>query len=396
MKRQGGDVFRISKGSFANWNCSRKRINISKTLFMMGLVITGISKLSKFHNGRNTLLLAAGLAVLLVKIVIDRMYTECQMACIAGALFLGLLIFLKTGEMNPFTLFIVMFSMKGIKAEEAVKVLLVLNMVFFMGTIILCKVGIIYDDVYYFTRPGQILARHSYGLGHPNQVFLRMLIISIILLACNKGKIHKVKMLLVFAVSIILYKQTDSRSGFLCILLLLAVVGMLDISRGKMRQVISVGMIIAYFAVVMISVVFLYWNGRVVQVIDSAITGRISLARKFLNAHSFSVLGVDRQISDDFVVDNSYVYIIIHYGILFFILYVMVIGCLLYDMYRKKMYYEIVAVVIVHIYAFIECVLINPVFNFCILYLGGFLMNYISEKNGGRKHERIVGHNACP
>lgn len=395
MKRQGGDVFQILEDTFVYWNCLGKKINISRILFGMGLLLIGISKLWKSHNGRDTLLLVVGLSLLLLKTIIDRIYTERQMACIVVTLFLGMLIFLRTGEMNPFTLFMVLFSMKGIKAEGAIKILLVLNMVFFAGTIALCKMGIIYDDVYYFTRPGQILARHSYGLGHPNQVFLRMLMISIILLACIRGKYHKVKMLLVFGISVVLYKQTDSRSGFLCILLLLAVVGMLDISRGKMRQMITVGMISAYAAVVMISVVFLYWNGSVVQVIDRVITGRISLARKFLDMHSFSMLGVNRQISDNFVVDNSYVYIMIHYGILFFVLYVMAVGCLLYDMYRKKMYYEAVAVVIVHIYAFIECVLINPAFNFVILYLGGFLMNHIPGKRSEGEREAIVGHNAC-
>ena len=386
MKEKTEGIHGNRAGIMGHCNCPSRKIELSKLLFEAGLLLIGISKLWKFSNGRDTFILAAGLALLLLKIVTDRTYTGYQMASLIGVFFLGVLIFLKTGEMNPFTLFVILFAMKGIDVNRALKMFLVLNIVFFAGTIVLCKMGIIYDDIYYFSRPGQILARHSYGLGHPNQVFLRMLVISMIMLACVRGKYHKVKMFLTFFLSFILYKGTDSRSGFICTLLLLAVVGLLDISTGKIRQVISVGMMAAYLAVVILPVVFLFWNGSLVQAVDRAITGRISLAKKFLASYSLSGFGTDRQISDKFVIDNSYMYFMVHYGILFFILYVVAVGCLLCAMYKKKMAYVIASVVVLHIYAFIECVLINPMFNFCILYGGVFLMNHIP----GKKEWKII------
>lgn len=384
MKRQGGDGFQILEGTFVYWKCLGKKINISRILFGMGLLLIGISKLWKFNYGEDTIFLVTGLALLLLKIVTDNTYTERQMACLIFVFFLGMLIFLKTGEMNPFTLFILLFSMKGIEVHRALKVLLAVNMVFFVGTLLLCRMGFIYDDVYYFSRPGQILARHSYGLGHPNQVFMRFFLLSAIMLACVRGKYHRMKMVLIFAAAVVLYKGTDSRSGFACTLLLLLAVGLLDINVGKIRQILSVGMLAAYSAVVILPVVFLVWNGNLVQAIDRALTGRISLARKFLELYSLSVFGAARNISNGFVVDNSYMYIIIHYGIAFYILYIAAVGCLLYAMYRKKMAYEVTAVTVLHIYAFIECVLINPVFNFSVLYAGAFFMNHVSKKKRWR------------
>nr|WP_300767143.1 hypothetical protein [uncultured Acetatifactor sp.] len=374
----------------------RMRMNIGRTLFVAGLFLIGISKLWRFQGAQDKVFLATGLCFLMLKIAIEKNYTKNQITCFFGAFSMGALIFMKTGELNPFSLFIIVFSMKGIEIKKVLREVLALNLAFFVGTITLCKMGFIYDDIYFFSRPGQILARHSYGLGHPNQVFLRILVIGMIVVGCLRERHHKAKMVMTFVVSVLFYKTTNSRSGFLCILLFLAAVCMLDMCGGKKRKVITACMFVLYAFMAVLPIVFLFWDSRIIQRIDQMITGRIFLAKKFLASYSLSALGVDKGISESFVIDNSYMYILIHYGIIFYAIYVIAIGCLLYTMYKKKMAYEMAVVFMLHVYAFVECILINPIFNISVLFAGAFLMNPIESIKDGEDIGAFICHNACP
>lgn len=360
------------------------RISASVTLFRIGILLIGISKLWRFSNGQDKALLVMGLAILIWKIVVvDRNYSKYQtMSLMIVALFC-IVVFIKTVEQNLFTLFIIVFSMKGIETNGALKEFLILNIVFFIGTIVLCKIGILYDDVYYFSRPGQILARHSYGFGHPNQLYLRFFIISTIIL-CFSEKKHKIKTALIFIISLVLYNLSNSRAGFYCVVLLLAITTILDFTGNKANQLVSTIMVGVYFVVVSIPVIFLFLDNQLVWKIDQIMTGRISLANKVINSYSLSPFGLNKQIADRYVVDNSYMYILIHYGIFFYILYVAVMGYVVYILYRRKMKYEMLAMLMVHIYAMVECILINPIFNFCILFVGAIIMD-------SRKLKKDVG-----
>lgn len=364
-------------------------VNLRTFLFNIGFFLVGVAKLCQLNSSLETLFLVAGLGVLMIKICLDD-FTKKQWCIIVVLVSIGCMIFLASGEMNPVSFIIVIFSMNKVQLEQVVKLFFWMSLISFIGIFLLCKMGVLYDDIYYFTRPGVIIARHSYGFGHPNQMFLRLFIICVIYITYY-GKRHSIwKLLGMIAISLLVYRSTNSRTGFLCTIIFFTLYLFIYKGSEKIKDIVSRGMIVIYYIMIFLSLCFIFVSDSLVMQLDQLISGRITLTNSFFSTHPITLFGTSKELTKGFVLDNSYIYILAHYGIVFFTIYIFAIGYLLHIAYKEKQTYIILLICVLHVYAFMERVIINPMFNYCIIFIGILLMSHLKKTKRNKEDAKVI------
>lgn len=214
--------------------------------------------------------------------------------------------------------------------KEFIKVFLITSTCLFLLTILLNRVGIIESqNLVRYKDDGKII-RYSLGFEHPNLVFLYFMPIA--LGSYYLFNDNKKYYLVLFITSTILYKLSDCRTGYICILLipLLHIIITNKLLNKKFIQFLIKNILLIFTTItIIVSIKYGYDNTNTVSTL---LSGRPYYLNYYLkNNLVFTLFGGN--FTSKYVIDNFYLYLLIQLGLLGYYIY--------YKIYKEGIKYLI-------------------------------------------------------
>ena len=209
---------------------------------------------------------------------------------------------------------IFLFSLLGLLLidndnKDIIKTIFISLTIGFVFTLILGKVGILYNNKLIRSTDGVLQNRYSLGFSNPNAVFAYF--IPIIISGAYLYK-NNILFILIFLISaIILYYYTKCRTGFYIIIIIL-IFSLLKLRIGKKGNIFF-----PVFSILSILLAILFGKTHY-NIINQALSYRPWFSYQFLSK-GFSAWG--KGIPEDLIIDNFYLRILAFYSIIGFLVY---------------------------------------------------------------------------
>ena len=287
------------------------------------------------------------------------------------------IIYLFSKEINLIFLSIILFSGKGIDTNKILKVFLICYLMYFFVMFIQNLFGIYENDYAYKLIDGESVKVRSYGFGHPNQIANRFISFTGLVLYLGKEKIQNIHLFFLIIVFLFIYTISLTRTALVIFFILMIIHQLMY--RYNMSKIIAKFSVYIFYLSITFSIFapLLYRNGGgFLKLLDSLLSGRLRLTMKFFNSNAIKLFGQHLDYSGyDNVLDATFPYILLTYGIVFFIYY-LILSQKLFNInnynsdYSKTIYYVLFVLIGV-----VELVTINLSFNFTLLFLIDIIEN---------------------
>lgn len=309
---------------------------LSILLFIKGI---GLDEGNLFF--RLCLVIAMGLFAL--KILVGK-YTLLELTVIAIGGLWGIFIFFNMGSFGILIYMLMLLGMKNIPVEQVMKVGLAVWSVCMIFTL---TAGIFFERfgvrvVHEKLGLGPLL-RESLGYGHPNVLHITyILLMSFVLYRCKKENTGKTFILLL-AGNLFVFLYSMSYTGLMISAVLLAAY-LYFIYREKRTRVENILIQAILPVCIFITVIVapsLDVNGAIYRILNSLLNNRIFIIKVFFDQFSLTAFG-ERIYHGNLSLDNSYLYALGWYGVVFFVVamtvyWLLVRSCLKNDRRRELM-----------------------------------------------------------
>ena len=242
------------------------------------------------------------------------------------------------------------------KSQTSEEILRTSYWALFIGTIItlvLYLLGILPDVINY--RSSNNTIRHSFGFYHSNVLPGILFYFTAYYAILKKEKSSKLLLFVIFLLNILLFFLCNSKNAFLCTILVLIISFS---SKIKIRtpiidfiiRFVSKNIMLIFFALSFIST---YFRARamhvdILNVFDGYLNGRI-----YLSALKYNIVGVHfvnfmdsaTYFSTQYTIDNGYTYILLRYGVLSAIIY-MIVNLSFINRYKNNKFIQLIFMVI--------------------------------------------------
>ncbi len=269
----------------------------------------------------------------------------------------------------------VCYADKG--AKPFLKALFLSIAFFSLQTVIFCGFGVLKDEIFivYSQTWQPRYERHSLGFSHPNTVSLFLFIGYLSLMLYRKTSY--LEKICVAVLTGVVYSFTRSRTGCLCVVLLL----MLDIIsdgirvKGKWRY----GLVLAFPLFTMITILAGKYVNKL-ETLNSLISGRLSIFSIYLKENRWTLFGfngVSDPTYDILPIDNLYLNVLIFQGIICYSIYLVIYVILSYKVVKTKDCKLFVGLIVYFIYGLTEATLMNYV---CAVFVAIFFISTLGDK----------------
>ncbi len=369
-------------------------------LFLNAMISTHLNLGDPISDGANYTAKAfyvLFLGVCALSLVLRGTYTTQELLAIGILLILGILSYYISNGHFFFDLTLIIAIAKGVDFEKFLKRALVLLILF--AFVIICLAGLEIISSVVKERVDNTQMRNSLGFTHPNTIGLLVFEVIAGVIALERKRLKTVHLWLLLAVGVIFYLITRSQSCLLgTVLLVFAVLIYKWLQRKafsprQMQIFISVVLIIA--AVVTILFIRYYWV-RPEELGFQTLSGRITLAQKYLDAYGVNLFGHDiltgRDVAlpgyaaDYSYLDNGEIWYLVRLGIVGFVVFFFVYVRMIVQAIRQKEFVLCIIAAVYLIYSLTEGTALRIPFNFMIIYAaislyGGNFLKQEEAKN---------------
>lgn len=300
-------------------------------------------------------------------------------------LILGVGVYYKTSQPSVVTLFLVVISAKNIEIKKIVKYLLILNSINLAIHVCLYIIYYVFqlDALKIVLRRvnGKVIQRYSFFIGHPNTFSAFFFWTFMMYLYVYYEKIDAKTYLYIILSMIYIYIYPNSKTtviGFAIALILIS--RKYDTERSK-KFFFKIIKILPVFACIFSLVSIVFFDNRIIQIIDKLFTGRIMVARGLYEYYGVHLFGSNisehaifffinnKQINNINSVDGSYYSMLINSGIIGLILYAVFIQQSFNRLIKAEKIKEIIFLSICIIFGLLETSCINPLLAFPLLFI---------------------------
>lgn len=311
---------------------------------------------------------------------------------------LGAVSYFSTERNEIIRMVIFIAACKDIDMKKCLKLVFFLTLVGCIAIMLLSLTGI-YGKLSLTQDYGRggMETRYTLGMGHPNA--LQCMVFSLILLYfyLYAGRLKIISFICAFLVNIFSFALTNSRTGFL--ILLLTIVMALVLERGKRFQkkkwVYAIGMVGIVLCVLFS--VFISYNSRnviyypILGKIDSLLSGRIRVLYydNVYHAGTLETWSLFSNRNNYHYFDMGWIRLFFWYGIISGAIYTLCILLLIHFMYKKSDYMGLVLVIMISIYTVFEAHFISVYIarNYLLFLMGEYWYRcfWISSNNVFKK-----------
>lgn len=305
---------------------------------------------------------------------------------IAGVI--SILTFIFSKNTAIILLLIVLFALRKIEMKKLIKIAYYTNLIMFIVVILSSVIGIIPNWIFERDDTHIRLALGYHWATIPLTLFFFIVLMSFYL---KRENVTIIEIYLNLVSSVVLFKLTDSRTGFILILLvilstvLIKILKKFDINIKKYKDSKIVKYIICALPIIIIAFIFLiliFDDNQLTSRINDLLSGRIYFAKQALQNYEITPFGkkiewygwggygyIEQENFSYNFVDISYIKILLDYGVITLILLVASYILSINEWIKRKDYYSVYALLIILLWACIEPNIINISMNIFILLL---------------------------
>ena len=362
------------------WGLDKDELFFGCFVLFVGIVKGG-PELDIIPPAMSKLLLIIGILPMCIKIL-RTSYTKNEWFII---IFMGLLAIISTlftHRLGLMLVIVMILGAKNMKVSRILNMFLTLQVVTFLIAVIpqVIKLamggavnGILYEnrDIYGVVEVTDQF-RISLGYGHPNALQQNVCFLSILLICCMSHEIKKWQIALITVFNLSFYFLTYSNTGLTIYLLFLL---FYFIWRYNKTFINMIGKYSPYIFILLtavnILIVACFTGSTWMMKLDSIMVGRLHWAHEFMMSLGFSFWGRDiaeANIGYEYL-DNGYVFLLLRYGVIIFVLYIIAVYKLLSYLYRKNQLLAIIVIGVVHVYFIMENFMLAGLYNLTYIYL---------------------------
>ena len=238
-------------------------------------------------------------------------------------------------------------------------------------------------------RNGGVVMRYINGTWTSVYKRSNILFISFFAVLClylylqKPNKMSLFKLLIIWAMGYGMYRYSGSRTGFLVLNVLVIMLFLLrnkKICNNRLVRFLCVNSPIIGFLLSYI-MAFFYNRNPSLYVVNSMLQGRLALGQRYLNAYSIKLFG--QHIFEDFSPDNywcldcAYLDMLLCYGAIFSLIWIVLTKNVLKWLYRENRYIEVATVVAYSVYGISETFLPNGFLNVSIFLYAEYIMGHV-------------------
>ena len=305
-------------------------------------------------------------------------YSKKSIVRIIGIVSIGLISYYITKSNDIFLTFLLIICAKNIEIDDFIKKDVIVKLCIIFFVIICYKLGLAENSIMY--REDGFL-RSSLGFSHPNRLGMLIFSINCGVMYLHHGKYNWKDLVLIIVSLLICIKVCDSRSSQIGIVALTLITITTKFFKDKKiyKNILTTLPII--LTIISIVSAFLYSKGySFIYTINEIVSNRILYCYKFIEYYGINLFGnyfqyygmwgISNRLS---VLDNAYVHILVHFGLLTFLL---TIGCFIWiinDAIKNKKYNVIIYLVPFLLYGLMEHHIFEIQYNSILIYASGMI-----------------------
>lgn len=241
----------------------------------------------------------------------------------------------------------------------------------------------------------------SYGMRYINGTWTSMykrsniLYISFFAVLClylylqKECKVRANKLVGIWLLGYAMYRYTGSRTGFLVLNILVI---LLIAFKNKLFQktcIVKIACVNSPIIAFILSYFMAFYYGKIqiLSIVNSTLQGRLELGQRYLNRYSLKLFGqhiYENFSADDFwCLDCAYLDMLICYGIIFAIIWVLLTRNVLKWLYEEKRYIEVATIVAYSVYGISETFLSNGFLNVSIFLYAEYIFSHVLKQGRG-------------
>lgn len=303
-------------------------------------------------------------------------------------------LFYKNLGINQAILMLFVYSARNINMIEFFKLSYKLSFVLLLFIIISGKIGIIENYTGISGERQREYLGFRYAL-YPTSILGNIVFLKIYI---ERKNITWLALIILFVSSVILYLFTDSRltTGISIIIIVLAA---LFKKYNSIENIFKRGyLIISYIVSAVISIYFTLkydylseWQSN----LNELLGGRLSLGNMTLDFYGIDWFGKkinligmgldadgEQNMSDTYdYVDNLYIQLLLRMGILFLIIFILIMTMMVYKAYKNKDVYLVIILVLLAFHGIIDDLILSIQFNSFFMVVSTVLYTYNKTKN---------------
>ena len=330
---------------------------------------------------------------LLVFITQSKQYARKQFLCIFLCGIFLMISYIFSKEKSLLLLFFVVIASKGIDFKNLVRYDFRIKIIFLI-IVELFYFGGLTNNYYMYRINGTL--RSSMGFSHPNVFGVYIFSLCCEFVYLNYGKIKIYQAVLILCLSFVVTYFSDSRGsqyGIIILLVLLLAIKPKKIEQIFKNKVIKSIIFSLFFIFTILSYVVAnnYSNSNKYMVeINTALTGRVNLAAKFLDKYDVNLFGNKLEIvttkesaetgKSTMVLDNAYLKILLNYGIIIDIIFGIMVTLSMKKAINNKDYVFCMIFILYLIRGISGNILFSLYGNVFLIYISNYIYNKGSKE----------------
>lgn len=334
-----------------------------------------------------TFVLIVAFILFLIKVVMSK-HSLLELIVIVLITILGITVYRSSGEIGVLVIIVTVLGMKGVSVKRTMILGCVVWTATFLLQIIVSLLGFREDIFRVQSKLGLgYIIRWALGQPHPNVLQISSILLSVFLLYVLNVKRKKLIVasvgLLFFNMYIFLYSV--SYTGIILAILYIFVNLYFSFTQDRDFYLVEKIVMIMIIPVSAAFSIFgpIYFTGELWNICNKILNTRFYIAKSYMELNPVSLFGsgyCDQLYPSLNNLDCSYVFVLMHYGIIFFVLFFCGYELLVVYLIKNKKKKELGIVLSLAIAAISEPFFVNTSFkNISLIFLGAFFYDSMSK-----------------
>lgn len=354
------------------------------TTYFLYLILNMCSKVIFISPFLDKIFYTIIILLLLIVVTQSNKYTKKSMALILFLILLSFTVYIVTNDSVLIFTSLFIITTKNIDTDEFIKKDVAFKILIIFAVIICYKLNL--TSAGFFARKDGTI-RNTLGFDHPNHLGLYLFSV-----CCGIGYLkHKnykiIDYIILLTSFIICYLVCDSRASQIGIIIIALMIKFSE-KIGKNKKILWCTPIIFFVLSLTLSILYTCQNQAIIE-LDKSINSRIMYASKFLQYYNVNLFGNNfiyygNKGANNYldVLDNGYIHILLHYGLISFSIIMMSYVLIIKKAIKEEKYNILIYIIPFLTYGLIERHIYEIQYNSILIMLSSFIYfkNYNVKK----------------
>lgn len=305
-------------------------------------------------------------ALLIFQIVFLQSYTKRELMIIILITVPVIIATVLSGQRQMMSVWMFVVAAKNVDVDKVIRTAYKILLVMLPAVVILCLLGVIENA----TMMRGSVQRFALGFSHPNQLGLSVFQLMACYCYINKDKLNKLNYIYFLLAVLFLVKIPNSKTAYIAttvLLLMLVLYKFIKNQKPEYMIAYEKGILIGAFCLNFFSIIFSYIDVNrnfILARVNSWMSSRFSVCHKVWLLYGVSFWGQRIYVTESeralvgiknrLWLDNSYVSLLLRYGILIYLIFSIGYLCLVKSMLIKREYVLAIILFLYAIYGLME------------------------------------------